>query len=96
MITQNLQQHPHTEVVAGFHTSVDRLVRSFFERINTHKENKSRRELYDYYQKFTHNQLRDIGLANPQDQLRTLGSYLDTESLSCCESQTQNLTRWRP
>lgn len=96
MITQNLQKQPHAEVVAGFHASVYHLLYGFIERINSRRENKLRRELYNYYRKLTIDQLRDIGLTNPQDQLRTLGSYLEAESFSCCEFQTRNFTRWHP
>ena len=84
MITQNIQKHPHTEVITGFHTSVNHLLYSLIERIDTHRENKSQHELYNYYQKFTIDQLRDIGMGDPEDQLRILGRYLDAETINSC------------
>jgi len=84
MITQNFQNHHHTEVIAGLRSSVDRLIRILIERINTYRQNQSRRELYSYYQKFTIEQLHDIGMGNPQDQLRTLDRYLKAGTIDLC------------
>lgn len=78
MITQNLHRHAQTEVFASFHTGVDGLVRKVTGRIKAYRENRERRELYAYYQKFTNKQLQDIGMGNPQDQLRVMGCYLKT------------------
>ncbi len=91
MINQNIQNHTHPEVIGGFHSSVDRLFCNVIERIDTYRENQSRRALYSYYQKLNIDQLRDIGMGNPQDQLRILGRYLNAGAIDPCSVQTQAL-----
>ncbi len=91
MINQSIQNPSHPEVIGGFHSSVDRLFCNVIERINTYRENQSQRALYSYYQKLTIDQLGDIGMSNPQDQLRILGSYLNAGTIDPCSVQTQAL-----
>jgi hypothetical protein len=76
MSFQNLQNCPHTEVISGYDPIVDRFTRNLVKHIDSYLETQSRRALYRYYRKFTVDQLRDIGMGNPQDQLRMLGRYI--------------------
>jgi hypothetical protein len=76
MSYQNLQNCPHTEVISGFDSMIDRFTRSLVKQIDSYRETQSRRVLYRCYRRFTADQLRDIGMGNPQDQLRVLGRYI--------------------
>ena len=76
MTFQNPHNCPHTEVISGCDSIVDRFTRNLVIHIDSYLEIQSRRALYRYYRKFTVDQLRDIGMSNPQDQLRMLGRYI--------------------
>ena len=78
--TQNLQNRMQSEVLYLCDSSVDRLLGSVINAINSLRNFYAKQALTGMFSKMSPKLLRDIGLDDPQVQMRKFGSNFNAEA----------------
>jgi hypothetical protein len=92
MIIQNLKNCPQTEVINGIHSYIDQTVCRFNNRINAYKNQKLQRKQFHNFKRLSIKQLQDMGLNDPQAQIRVFGQYIDDSA--CCKINPTSGSWW--
>ncbi|MFT5110925.1 MAG: hypothetical protein ACI8P9_000234 [Parasphingorhabdus sp.] len=70
---------PQSDVPGDLHDTVDRIIGSLIKQLSSYKCKRSKDRLFRYYQALPINLRSDIGLADPQIQIKILDRYVSNE-----------------
>ena len=76
MNTRQVQDCTQATLICQINDAIDSVVAVFREAQANIRAERERKEAYREYQKLNAETLRDIGMDDPQKQLRTFGRYL--------------------
>ena len=76
MNTRQAQECTQATLICLINDAIDSVVAAFREAQASIRVERERKEAYREYQKLNTETLRDIGMDDPQKQLRTVGRYL--------------------
>jgi hypothetical protein len=80
MLTQCPKLYPHQDIAYAYRDRVDRIISILLDQLYTYKSKRSKNRSFDFYQKLPIRHRQDIGLDDPQAQLKILGRLIVDET----------------